>query len=59
MIVVMAENYTDCISDNVKRSFKQMRKEGKWAHKAPVGYRNVKDSKGNSDVVIDPDRDFL
>lgn len=59
MIVVMAENYTDCISDNVKRSFKQMRKEGKWAHKAPVGYRNVKDSKGNSDVVIDPDRGFL
>ena len=59
MIVVMAENYTDCISDNVKRSFKQMRKEGKWAHRAPVGYKNVKDSKGNSDVVIDPDRGFL
>ena len=59
MIVVMAENYTDCIADNVKRSFNQMRKEGKWAHKAPVGYKNVKDSKGNSDIIVDPDRGFL
>ena len=59
MIVVMAENYTDCIADNVKRSFNQMRKKGKWAHKAPVGYKNVKDSKGNSDIIVDPDRGFL
>ena len=59
MIVVMAENYTDCIADNVKRSFNQMRKEGKWAHKAPVGYKIVKDSNGNSDILLDPDRGFL
>ncbi|MFR1367559.1 MAG: hypothetical protein ACLSBF_04215 [Alphaproteobacteria bacterium] len=36
-----------------------MRKEGKWAHKAPVGYKNVKDSKGNSDIIVDPDRGFF
>ena len=39
--VMMAESYTNNISDNVCRSLEEMRKKGKWAHHAPVGYKNV------------------
>ena len=53
--VMMAESYTNNISDNVCRSLEEMRKKGKWAHHAPVGYKNVRDANGNSDIVLDED----
>lgn len=57
--VMMAESYTNNISDNVCRSLEEMRKKGKWAHHAPVGYKNVRDANGNSDIVLDEDNHFI
>lgn len=57
--VMMAESYTNNISDNVCRSLEEMRKKGKWAHHAPVGYKNVRDANGNSDIVLDDDNHFI
>ena len=57
--ITVAQSQTDTMSDNVIRSFEKMRKEGKWAHHAPVGYKNVKDDKGNSDIVLDEDNHFI
>ena len=57
--VMMAESYTNNISDNVCRSLEEMRKKGKWAHHAPVGYKNVRDANANSDIVLDEDNHFI
>ena len=38
MFVMIAENYTNCISDNVRRSFSQKLKEGTILGTAPVGH---------------------
>ena len=51
MFVMMAENYTNCISNNVKRSFEKKLKEGTILGSTPVGYLNF-----NKSVIIDPDR---
>ncbi len=59
MFVMMAESYTNCISDNVKRSFEKKLQEGSILGTAPVGYLNIKDEHGNSDVMLDPERAFL
>lgn len=39
--LVGSQYYSHKISDNVKRKFQQMRREGKWTGKAPFGYMNV------------------
>ncbi len=49
----LAKYYSDAISDNVKRAQEQKIRKGEWLSKAPYGYNNVKDSRGNSDVVVD------
>lgn len=59
MYVMMAENYTNCISDNVNRSFEKKRHDGTIIGMAPIGYLNVRDDKDKADVVLDPERAFL
>lgn len=59
MFVMMAENYTNCISDNVRRSFEKKLQEGSILGTAPIGYLNVKDDNDKADVILDPDRAFL
>ena len=59
MFIMMAESYTNSISDNVRRSFEQMRKEGKYGHYAPVGYLNSKDENNKATIIPDPDRGLL
>ena len=39
--MLLAKYYSDASRDNVKRRFEQMRSEGLYPHKAPVGYKNV------------------
>ena len=55
IFVMMAENYTNCISDNVKRSFEKKIKEGSILTFAPIGYLNVTID-GVNTVIIDPIR---
>lgn len=59
MGVVMAQAYTDCLRDNVKRSIKQKLHKGEWIAMAPLGYKNAKDADGRSTVVLDGERAFL
>lgn len=59
MFIMMAESYTNNISDNVKRSFEKMRQEGKITGTAPIGYLNKNDGRGKTEIILDPDRAFL
>ena len=57
IFVMMAENYTNCISDNVKRSFEKKLKDGTILAAAPVGYLNTTID-GVKTVIIDPERGY-
>jgi DNA invertase Pin-like site-specific DNA recombinase len=60
MGVVMAQSYTDQLSDNVKRSIKHKINNGEWSGPAPIGYLNMDDpATGRKTVVPDPERAFL
>ncbi len=59
MSVVMANAYTNAISDNVKRSVMHKLNNGECIQRAPVGYLNVKDDNGKSLVIVDKSRAFL
>lgn len=57
--VVMAQSYVDSLRDNVKRSIDQKLRIGECIGTAPIGYLNIRDQRGRSQVVIDPDRALL
>jgi len=53
----LAKYYSDAISDNVKRASEAKIKRGEWPGKAPMGYINVGDEKGNrKNIILDPIR---
>jgi DNA invertase Pin-like site-specific DNA recombinase len=49
-----AEHYSRIVSDNVRRRFEQMRRDGLWTGKAPFGYANVDQPDGKK--WIEPDK---
>jgi site-specific DNA recombinase len=53
MSVVMANAYTNAISDNVKRSVKFKLSNGECIQRAPVGYTNIRTENDKSDVIVD------
>lgn len=58
--IALAQNYTDSLRDNVKRSIAQKLKQGEWISKAPIGYMHIKNEfTGKSDIVPDPYRAHL
>jgi len=59
MSVVMANSYTDAISDNVKRSILHKLNNGECIQKAPIGYLNIRDNCNKSQVIIDKSRSHL
>ena len=56
MCVLMANSYILALSDNVKRSMEFNWSQGKWQALAPIGYLNVKDKEGKSQIIIDKER---
>ena len=50
----LAKYYSDAISDNVKRSQEQMLRNGVWFAKAPFGYKNIRDERGNAGIILEP-----
>lgn len=51
MNTAFSEYYSNAISDNVKRRNEQLRRDGYWTGRAPVGYRNtLKDGKKWIDI---------
>lgn len=59
MSVVMANAYTNAISDNVKRSVLYKLNNGECIQKVPLGYLNVRDAVGKSNVIVDKSRALL
>lgn len=60
MFIMMAESYTNNLSDNVRRSFEHMvTNEGKYPHRAMVGYVNARDELGKPTILIDSDMGWL
>ena len=54
--MLLAKYYSDSSRDNVKRRFAQMRNDGIWVHKAPIGYKNVNngtDKKPDKNIEVD------
>ena len=56
MRVLLAQSYTDAMSDNIKRSLEHKRRIGEWTGPAPLGYLNDRDEFGKSLVILDPVR---
>ena len=59
MNVLMAGNYTDSLSYNVKRSFTHLWEQGIWPGEAPLGYLNKRDDENKATIVIDPVRSLI
>ena len=59
MSVVMANAYTNAISDNVKRSIVHKLNNGEYIGKAPLGYLNIRDENDKSNIIIDESRAYL
>ncbi len=53
LAVFVAKSYVLQISDNVKRTFEMKIRQGEYTGKAPIGYLNVDDGKGNRTIIID------
>ncbi len=56
--VLMAKNYVDNLSEEVKKGMVQKCEEGHYPGKAPIGYLNVREN-GRSQLAIDPERALL
>ena len=56
--VLMAKNYVDNLSEEVKKGMHQKCEEGHYPGKAPLGYLNVREN-GRSQLAIDPERALL
>lgn len=54
--VIGAKMYVQSISHNVKRSNEQKLKNGEILGPAPLGYLNIRDKNGNSNVILDPNK---
>lgn len=51
--VLMAKNYCDNLSEEVKKGLSEKAAQGKWPHRAPVGYVN---DKVNHTIIPDSDK---
>ena len=56
MSVLMASAYILSMVDNVKRSQKYNRSQGKFQNYAPIGYMNCRDEDKKATIKIDPER---
>src|SRR3989344_5945279 len=60
MAVMFAKSYVLQLSDNVKRKQEQMRRNGEWPGKPPIGYMGLYDDKGKrTDIVFNPAKFYL
>jgi site-specific DNA recombinase len=52
--VLMAKNYIDNLSEEVRKGLHQKAREGMWPTVAPIGYLNVLGAGGKKTIVLDP-----
>jgi len=53
LAVFVAKSYVLQVSDNVKRTFERKIRNGEFFHKAPIGYMNTTNEKGEKVIVPD------
>ena len=54
--VLMAKNYIDNLSEEVRKGMLEKAEQGLWPSAAPFGYRNVVAQDGKKGIVVDPDQ---
>ncbi len=54
--VSLAQYYSNSISDNVKRAYERMRREGTYPSKPPLGYIRTTDAHDKKTIVPDPEK---
>nr|NIM47524.1 recombinase family protein [Candidatus Aenigmarchaeota archaeon] len=58
ILAAMAEFYSSNLSSEVKKGMLQKLKQGGFPHRAPLGYKNVKENiKGREVAIVIPDKD--
>lgn len=53
--VLMAKNFIDNLSEEVRKGMAEKAEEGIWPSRAPLGYRNVQDPNGKKAIAVDRD----
>ncbi len=56
--VLMAKNYVDNLSEEVRKGMHHKAADGYWPSSAPIGYLNHREN-GRSRLVLDPDRAMM
>ena len=54
--VLMAKNYIDNLSEEVRKGMLEKAEQGLWPSAAPFGYQNLMGQDGKKRIVIDPDQ---
>lgn len=54
--VLMAKNYIDNLSEEVRKGMLEKAAQGIWPSAAPFGYRNVVLADGKKGIAVDPDQ---
>ena len=54
--VLMAKNYIDNLSEEVRKGMLEKAEQGLWPSAAPFGYINVVEADGKKAIAIDPDQ---
>lgn len=52
---LMAEFYSSNLAMEVKKGMGQKAKKGGWPYQAPVGYKNIRDERGEAKIIPDPE----
>nr|MBA3529789.1 recombinase family protein [Propionibacteriaceae bacterium] len=52
--VLMAKNYIDNLSEEVRKGMQEKAEQGVWPSRAPLGYRNVTGQDGKRTIELDP-----
>ncbi len=57
--VFIAKQFLNRLSDDVKRTISEKIQKGDWIGKAPIGYINIINEKGDKSIIPDPARSHL
>lgn len=59
VLVAMAQFYSSNLAEEVLKGMKEKFHRGEWPVKAPLGYKNIRDERGHSQVIEDKDSSYL
>ncbi|MGQ9778023.1 MAG: recombinase family protein [Thermodesulfobacteriota bacterium] len=59
VLVAMAQFYSRNLAGEVLKGMKEKFERGEWPVKAPIGYKNIRDEKGHSEIIEDRETSYL